>query len=33
VRLTWRDLSIVVMACAGYALFVLPLLLKLKGEL
>jgi hypothetical protein len=31
VRLTWRDLIIVMIACAVYALFVLPLFLKIKG--
>lgn len=31
VQMTWRDLVIVVLACAAYALFVLPLFLRLKG--
>jgi O-antigen ligase/polysaccharide polymerase Wzy-like membrane protein len=31
VRLTWRDLIIVVIACATFALFALPLFVKLKG--
>jgi len=33
VRLTWRDLIIVVLVCAAYALLVLPLFLKIKGFL
>ncbi|HEX2686292.1 MAG TPA: O-antigen ligase family protein [Kofleriaceae bacterium] len=33
VRLTWRDLGIIVAACASFVLFGLPLFLKLKGEL
>jgi hypothetical protein len=33
VHLTWRDLGIIVAACAAFALFVLPLFLKAKGEL
>jgi len=33
VRLTWRDLVIIVAACAVYALLVLPVFLKAKGEL
>jgi O-antigen ligase len=32
VRLTWRDLMLLVAACASYALFILPLFLKIKGE-
>ena len=31
VQMTWRDVVIVVVACAAYALFVLPLFLRLKG--
>jgi O-antigen ligase len=31
VRMTWRDLVIVVAACAAYALFFLPLLVRFKG--
>lgn len=31
VHMTWRDLILVVVACAAYALFVLPLFLRLKG--
>lgn len=33
VRLTWRDLVIVVLACLAYALVVLPIFLKIKGEM
>jgi len=33
VRLTWRDLIIVVLACGAFATFLLPLFLKAKGEL
>jgi len=31
VRLSWRDLSIIVLACAGFIFVGLPLFLKLKG--
>jgi len=33
VAMTWRDLIIVVLMCAGYALVVLPVFLKLKGAM
>jgi O-antigen ligase len=33
VRMTWRDLIIVVLMCASFTLVVLPLFLKLKGAL
>lgn len=31
VRMTWRDIIIVVLMCAAFTLFVLPIFLKLKG--
>jgi hypothetical protein len=33
VRLTWRDLAIIAVACATYLLVVLPIFLRAKGEM
>jgi hypothetical protein len=31
IELTWRDLAIIVIVCGAYALFVLPIFLRIKG--
>jgi hypothetical protein len=33
VKLTWRDLAIIVVACLGFVSFLLPLFLKVKGAM
>lgn len=33
VRLTWRDLMIIIGACVAYTVFVLPIFLRYKGEM